>query len=112
MKITIIYKEQRNIYSVLGNCSSSSSKVTYNLYMVLSHYTNSFSVKNDDIISNYCRAGNNNLIYPIYFSHATMELSLEQEGLDFLNTILSIANLPLLDDPNNPSGLIFNIKVK
>ena len=108
MDIILSKKEAKNVVKVVGYCCIASN--LRSLWGDLDSYKDDGGTH--DKIFKYSE--NHKIINPIRFDNSTMTLTLDDDGLDFLNAILALGNLELLEDEdlNNPSGLIFNIKVK
>ena len=108
MKLILSKKELKQLADVIGNCSR--IPILTKLWEDIECYCTNEDGNN--YVNMYSKNNKHNLINPISFDDSTMTLTLENDGLDFINNILSIAGFDELEDISNPSGLIFNIKVK
>ena len=112
MKIVLSKQERKNVATIVGQCCGGMT-ATDGLWDDISFYEGDFDDEDaSEKILKYSK--NYGSISPMSFDNSTMTLSLDDDGFKFLNVILGMAGLDLLEDTSfkNPSGLIFNIKVK
>ena len=108
MKLILSKKELEQLADVIGSCGR--MPIINTLWEDIEDYCTNMN-SNPNVL-NYFENNKHKLIHFMIFDDYTMTLTLENDGLDFINNILSIVGYPMLEDLNNPSGLIFNIKVK
>lgn len=108
MRLILSNTEVNQLAHVVGKCVCGNTVLRL-LWEDIEVYNLSITPSNYDIVehSRTCK-----LTKLITFYDATMALYIDYEGLQFINELLVLADFPILEDPSNPSGLIFNIKVK
>ena len=109
MRLTLSLKEVKNLAYVIGRCATCT--VLVNLWNDIERYSSNNPTTNSTIHM-YSSKNKHKLKNPIMFNDISMILTLDNKAFDFINSILSIVGLDLLEDTSNPSGLIFNIKSK